>query len=388
MPRKQHRFFKLILLIQFLVSFGGYAQEKPGIIQLVYTSDPHYGISRSKFKGDSAVRSAVVLNEMVRQINRLPGVKIPEDSGVSAGNRISSVDFVIVTGDIANRTDGKYQSASRSWDEFSKGFLKEITLKNSNGLPVDVLLSPGNHDISNAIGHFKISEADKDPVSMVNIYNRMIHPGQLLSTSSYEYSKHKIHYFRDVKGVRLMFVNLWPDSAERVWMKHALARTERSKPVLLFCHDQPDIEAGHFLNPVAPYQSNVETKFENLTTERYKDGISAASKESNSVIEQRALAKFLSGYPNIRAYFHGNDNYNEFYTYRGPDSNINLNVFRVDSPMKGKFSKKDESRLSFQLISIDTIALKMTVRECLWNQPGNEDVTFGEAKTISLRPWQ
>jgi len=56
------------------------------------------------------------------------------------------------------------------------------------------------------------------------------------------------------------------------------------------------------------------------------------------------------------AYFHGHFQLTEFYTWKGPDNDIALNTFRSDSPMKGKFSGKDETKLAFQLIVFDTTA--------------------------------
>ena len=61
-------------------------------------------------------------------------------------------------------------------------------------------------------------------------------------------------------------------------------------------------------------------------------------------------------------------------------------MFRVDSPMKGKYSAKDETRLSFHVITIDTLLRRMTVRECLWNtEPKNAaaSVQWGESKTVT-----
>jgi hypothetical protein len=98
--------------------------------------------------------------------------------------------------------------------------------------------------------------------------------------------------------------------------------------------------------------------------------------------------RFLKKHANIRAYFHGNSNWNEFYTYKGPDNDISLPVFRVDSPMKGRYSAKDETLLSFQLITIDAEKQEMTVRECLWNtEPANthQKTTMGKSATISLK---
>jgi hypothetical protein len=81
------------------------------------------------------------------------------------------------------------------------------------------------------------------------------------------------------------------------------------------------------------------------------------------------------------AYFHGNDNANEFYKWTGPNGDISLNVFRVDSPMKGNFSGADPSLLSYQVISIDPAATQMTVREYRWNTK-----KWGAATTVSLLP--
>jgi len=105
------------------------------------------------------------------------------------------------------------------------------------------------------------------------------------------------------------------------------------------------------------------------------------------MIEQKGFVAFLKKHPNIKADFHGHNNWNEYYVYRGPDKDIALNVFRVDSPMKGSISSKDETKLSFQLISIDTGLKKMTVRECLWNsEPINKTapIQWGESITVPL----
>ena len=185
-----------------------------------------------------------------------------------------------------------------------------------------------------------------------------------------------------------MFITLWPDSAERIWMQKDLDTVASKTPVVIFTHDQPTCEAKHFTNPIAPFNMTVQNKFENLTTEHYKEGASTDAKGGSTDIEQRGWVKFLKAHPNIKAYFHGNSNYNEFYNYKGPDNDVNLHTFRVDSPMKGKYSSKDEKLLSFQLISLDPQSLQMTVRECLWNtEPGNKSqkLIFGTSSTVSLQ---
>ena len=78
----------------------------------------------------------------------------------------------------------------------------------------------------------------------------------------------------------------------------------------------------------------------------------------------------------------GNSNWNEFYDWRGPDGRIRLHAFRVDSPMKGRFSANDESRLSFHVATVDLATMTMTVRECLWNQ--GPDPLWGAVRTVTL----
>lgn len=68
----------------------------------------------------------------------------------------------------------------------------------------------------------------------------------------------------------------------------------------------------------------------------------------------------------------------------GPAHARSLHVFRVDSPMKGKYSAQDERQLSFHVATVDTSSLQMTVRECLWNQ--GVGIHWGAAVTVDLRP--
>ena len=150
---------------------------------------------------------------------------------------------------------------------------------------------------------------------------------------------------------------------------------------MLFTHDQPDIEAKHLVNPHGSGDINAKDKFENLVS----DVSSVSTSKEIPVREHRELAAFLKKHPAIVAYFHGNENYNEFYTWGGPDNDIAMPVFRVDSPMKGNESGKDEKRLSFQLVSLDTDARKMTVREVLWNaDPKHPAITWGASRTIGF----
>lgn len=377
------RLFQFLTLISLapLIAFGQNQASSP-LINLVYTSDAHYGIMRAGFRGDTNVPGYQVNAAMIRQINTLPGLILPD------GEQIKAIDFLVETGDITNRMEYPVQSAAESWKQFTHDYVQGVTLKGHDGKPAQLLLAPGNHDISNAIGYPKPMVPLTDPTTMVNIYNLMLKPGKPLTNQNYNYQTDKINYSRNIKGIHLMFITLWPDSAERIWMQKDLDTVARNTPVIIFTHDQPTCEAKHFTNPVQPYQMTAGSKFENLTAEHYKEGISTAQDGGSTEIEQRGWVEFLKLHPNIMAYFHGNSNWNEFYVYHGPDNDVKLNVFRVDSPMKGKFSSKDETKLSFQLISIDAQKQQLTVRECLWNtEPNNkaQKVIIGQTATVSLK---
>ncbi len=334
-----------------------------GIVQIVYTSDQHYGAYRS-FRG-ADVDARVVNLALVEQINTLPAMTFPADSGVNSGKTIGTLDYMIITGDMTNRQEigpPQIQQATVSWYQFETDYLEGITLTNQYGHKVKFLLECGNHDVSNAIG-----------------FRKPMYP-----------LTDKINYSTTLAGVHALFINIWPDSAQRIWMEQDLSFIADTTPVIIFTHDQPDCEAKHFTNPHGDHGLDTTYRFENLVEERFKDSDSI---NTVSTIEQRGLVTFLKAHPNIKAYFHGNDNRNEFYVYTGPDNDISLNVFRVDSPMKGTISGTDaaddigdETKLSFQVIVIDGDTQTMTVRECLWNTSGTSSpLVWGVSSTVSLR---
>ncbi len=376
--------FILTLIILFSALQSASAQKCNGknILQFVFTSDAHYGIVRP-FRGVQDVTGHDVNAAMIAKMNILPAATFPADGGVNAGNKAGAVDLVIEGGDIANRMEIPIQSAAESWQQFEEDYFHKITLIDHAGNPARLIILPGNHDISNAIGHYKAMEPKTDATAMANIYNLMMKPDQPLNKNNYDYKKDKINYSENIGGIHFMFINLWPDSAERRWMKKDLRKTRKKKPVFIFSHDQPECEAKHFSNPEdLPF--NATDKFENLLQERYKDVAKATQDGGRTTAEQKGWIDFIQDHPNIKAYFHGNSNWNQFYRYTGLNNEISLNTFRVDSPMKGHYSSKDETRLSFQVITIDTKQRLMTVRECLWNtNPGNTSaLKWGESKTV------
>jgi hypothetical protein len=190
-------------------------------------------------------------------------------------------------------------------------------------------------------------------------------------------------YSKDINGVHYIFITMWPDSVARNWMDSDLAKVSTSTPVILVTHDQPDIETKHLTNPNGSHDINATDKFENMVADMSADKDSSGNLTINapSTTAQRALVAWLKTHKNIVAYFHGNDHINGAYTYTGPDNDISLNVFRVDSPMKGTVSITDPTQLIFKVVSIDSTAKNMTVRDYLWNAK-----KWGASTTVSLAP--
>jgi Calcineurin-like phosphoesterase len=329
----------------------------------------------------------VVNAALVVKINTLPGVKLPDDGGLRQGLPVGPVDFLVEAGDVANRSeiaDGKaIQSAAVSWSQFEIDYIRGLTLKNGVGAHTPVFVVPGNHDASNAVGFYRPMIPAVDKTAMVEIYNRMMSPPVPRTSATYDYARDKVLTTRDFDGVHFVFVTVWPDSAARAWMEADL-RKAGNVPVMIFARDEPDAEAKHFRNPNSAHAITEEDRFENLLSDEFRDG-AAITGESPS--EQADLEDFLRRHPNVSAYFHGNSNWNQFYDWTGPHKTIALHTFRVDSPMKGNQSRLEETRLSFQLATIDVDSRTMTVRECLWNpdpQHPSSAVAWGGSTTVSL----
>jgi hypothetical protein len=372
---------KLFFLCSILSVLRGVAQDS--LVQFVFTSDVHYGINRQHFRGAEKVPSTVVNRAMIAAINRLPGLSLPNDGGAGAGVKIGAVDGVLITGDIANREEKGVQSAAASWKQFCSDYDVRLTTTDRNHAHTPVLMGPGNHDVSNTVGFWRPMHPAKDASSMAGIYDRMMGPAQQVSAKTYDYTADKIHFVREIGGVDLLFVNCWPDSVEQAWMEKKLGGVSAGTPVLLFTHSNPDVEARFFTNPNAGHGIDSVDRFENLLPEVFQDGTSV---KDPALIEQRRFAAFLQQHHEIKAYFHGHSNYTQYYVWQGPDQNISLPCFRVDSPMKGAVSSKDETQLSFEVITIDMRARTMTVRECRWNTTPEDPsvLQWGESKTMGL----
>jgi DNA repair exonuclease SbcCD nuclease subunit len=360
--------------------------QAPPVMQFVFTSDSHYGLTKATFRGASNATAQTVNSALVNQINNMSSATLPADNGVKAGLQVGSIDFVVNTGDIANRQETGIQPDSASWSQFVTDYVNGLTVKNSAGQNSPFYIIPGNHDITNAIGYYKTMNPLKDVTSYLGIYNSMLNPIPLKTKDNFNYATDKVNYSKDFGGVHFVFIGSWPDSVNRVWMTNDLINVNQSTPVVIFSHDEPPSESKHFTNPNGTHNINSTDKFENVLSEMFKDGKLITDPNT---LEQRGLADFILAHPNIKAYFHGNDHIEQFNTWSGPDNNINppLQVFGVDSPMKGSVSASDETKLCYQFVALDSVTKLMTIRECFWNANPSQQggaLVWGASKTINL----
>lgn len=368
---------------------GGSSSPPAGTttLQFVVTSDAHYGITRARFRGRTNVDAHDVNLALVAAINTVPTGTFPQDGGRRAGEAVGPIDFIVEAGDMANRQEDNdtdhVQGASASWAQFVDDYVNGLHLRNGAGQATPLFLLPGNHEASNAIGYYEHMTPATDPVPLIDIRNRMQADARPLTPSTFNYSRDRVFYTRDIAGVHLVFLHVWPDSAMRARMDSDLATVPRTTPVLVFAHDQPDVQSKHLTNPHGRHDINATDKFENLLSDTFASG---ASVESPSVLEQGELERFLARHPNVTAYFHGNSNWHQVYDWNGPSHSVRLHTVRVDSPMKGAVSADDESRLSFAVVTMDLAARVMTVRECLWNAQAATGLEWGEATTVTLSP--
>lgn len=361
--RKKSEMKRLLLFVALWLCVPMAVQAQR--ICFVFMSDPHYGLER-EFRGRT-VSAEVVNRAMAEAVAALPAQQLPDDGGVRAGEEVGALDFVVCGGDIANRMEQGVQPASESWRQFAGTWL-------APGMP-RVWLLAGNHDLSNAIGYVRPLDPERDATCAAEIFNRTMHPDTLRTAATFDYATDRVRYSFVWSGIRFVFAGMWPDTPTRGWLAEALAG-DGDMPSLLFTHSEPDAEAKQFINPYGDHSINAEDGFENLIGDTCSVG-----RKGIPVREYRQLAAFLRTQPTIGAWFHGNTNYNEFYTWRGPDGDLALPVFRVDSPMKGERSDEDESLLSFHVVCIDAAARTMTVREYLWNRT---PACWGESATVTL----
>lgn len=335
-------------------------------LRFVFVSDLHYGLER-KFRGRE-VTANEVNHAMAETVRTLPTVCFPADGGLGAGETIGPLDFVVCGGDIVNRMEHGVQPAAESWREFAEEWFQP-------GMP-ELWMLPGNHDISNAIGYPKPLTPARDATSAAEIFNAAMHPAEPRTAGTFDYTTDRVVASFACEGIRFAFVGIWPDSRARGQLGRILD-ADPQMSCILFTHMPPEAEAQRFTNPFGRHTINRTDGFENLICDTCS--VDAKGRPER---EYRDLADFLREHSSIRAWFHGHTNYNEFYTWQGPDGDLALLVFRVDSPMKGEYSEEDETMLSFQIVCLDTESGAMTVREYRWNNP---DASWGDAVSQMIR---
>jgi predicted MPP superfamily phosphohydrolase len=371
-------------IILFSLLSATYLSAQQRYVSFIFLSDTHYGFTRPHFRGKDSVSAIAPNRAMIDAINRLPGMILPEDDGAGAGTRLASFDGLVITGDLVNRQEPPAPAATVSWNDFSTDYFHRLTIKNPQGSHTPLWLVPGNHDVSNAIGYYRKMIPGKDPASMIGIYNFEMNPPIPVTQESFSFQQHKTHYTRSIGSVHFVFMTIWPDSTERIWLDEAVSKFPTAEPILLFVHDPADGDPKHFSNPNGEREIRIGDRFENVIEEIYKD----SSAPGPTLLEETKWEEWLLKHPSVKAYFHGHENYTEFYNYTGPHNKLHLPVFRCDSPMKGRYSAKDETRLSFQVVIIDTKTGQLTSRECLWNtEPSHpeKELIWGHSKTISIK---
>jgi hypothetical protein len=379
-------------------------------VQFIFTSDCHFGdvtssTATTKFQGTTTTVDALEVNTRARDaMNTLPSQVAPSDYGVNSGKAFGNFDFMANTGDFASRSvpvpASNGNSAAQSFAQWESVYVTGLTLKDNTGAPLPHFLTPGNHDISNALGGPEAMVPTMDPTAFVKIYNRMMNPATALTNAAFDYNLHKVFYTKVMGGVHFVFLNQWLDAEMREKLATYLNGIPVTTPVVLFAHMPPEQAGLNFRNPASnmldfPWAGGFANYFrDKMDASNILAPATTITTATVPTKEVTDLAVFLKARTNIVAWFNGHDNFNQFRTWNGENSvlitntmtQLSIPVFRADSPMKGKDSGKDARKLSFQVVSLDPAKKLITVRECLWNKnntPGGA-IGWGVAETFSL----
>ena len=89
----------------------------------------------------------------------------------------------------------------------------------------------------------------------------MLHPPPAKTAASFHIPEDKINYSRNIGGICFLFITIWPDSANRIWMEKELSRVDPNTPVIIVAHDPPDGDPAHFTNPNGDHGINSQRPF-------------------------------------------------------------------------------------------------------------------------------
>src|SRR5262249_13225661 len=156
------------------------------------------------------------------------------------------IDFVVIGGDVATRAEKGVQPAAASWREFEHDYVQALRLRAHDGAAARLFVVPRNHDLSNAVGSPTPLTPDHDATALAGIYSMMM--GRTLTAASFDAARDVVNTSRSIGGIHFVFLSIWPDSAERIWLSRDLDTVAAKTPVLLVAHDPPIADAKHFTN--------------------------------------------------------------------------------------------------------------------------------------------
>ena len=106
---------RFILVLVGVSLFCGSVWAQGGeILRFIYCSDLHYGLVRD-FRGEEDVPADSVSRAMIASFGILEKTALPLDGGVGQGQVFGEPEFIICTGDIANRMQHGVQTTGCIW---------------------------------------------------------------------------------------------------------------------------------------------------------------------------------------------------------------------------------------------------------------------------------
>ena len=105
-----------------------HAQRKDSIVNFIFTSDVHFGLTKEEFRGKNKVPAIEINKAMVQAMDTLSSKSL----------KVAGIDALIITGDVANRMENGVQSATESWKQFKEVYIDSNRLQKTNGAKSEV----------------------------------------------------------------------------------------------------------------------------------------------------------------------------------------------------------------------------------------------------------